>query len=68
MLFELLAARATEHPNKVAVMGEHRSLTYAALYREAGRFALYLETLGLRSGEALLVARSARNVERYALG
>jgi len=42
MLFDLLAQRANEQPNKVAVMGERRSLTYAALFRNAGQFAGYL--------------------------
>jgi len=55
MLFDLLAKRANEQPNNVAVMGERSSLTYAALFREAGQFAGYLETLGLKSGDALLV-------------
>ena len=55
MLFDVLSETAHAHPDKIAVAGERRSLTYSQLHHEASCLALYLEELGFKSGESIFI-------------
>ena len=51
LLHDLLAASATRHPDRVAVVDGDRTLTYAQLDQEANRLARALYDRGVRRGE-----------------
>lgn len=55
MLYQLLAERAAQYPNKKAVVGETRALTYAELHAEAEKIAGYLQSLGLQAGQSIVL-------------
>ena len=55
MLFDLLSENARTHPDKIAVVGERKSLTYSQLHREASCLALSLEKLGFKRGESIFI-------------
>ncbi|MEU0031497.1 amino acid adenylation domain-containing protein, partial [Streptomyces sp. NPDC006335] len=61
---ELIAARATAHPDAVALVCGERSLTYAGLLGRSARLARYLRALGVgpESTVALFLPRGAEMV------
>ena len=55
MLFQLLTEKASQYPNKAALIGESRTLTYRELYTEAANIAVYLQGMGLPSGQPIIL-------------
>jgi len=55
VLLQLLAEKAAQYPNKKAVVGEARALTYGELYAEARKIAGCFQSLGLKTGDAVLL-------------
>ncbi len=55
MLYAALLHQAKKTPDKTAVVGERRSLTFAQLRREVDAIAAYLQQLGIGIEERLLV-------------
>jgi long-chain acyl-CoA synthetase len=55
MLFRLLAEKAAQYPDKVAVIGESRRLTYRELYEEATNTASYLQSLALATDRPVIL-------------
>jgi long-chain acyl-CoA synthetase len=55
MLFQLLAERASQYPNKAAIIGESRTVTYRDLYTEASSLAAHLQSLGIQSGQPVIL-------------
>jgi long-chain acyl-CoA synthetase len=55
MLFQLLADRASQDPDKAAVIGESRTFTYRELHAEAANVALHLRSLGLSAGRPVIL-------------
>src|SRR5262245_52542914 len=53
LLHDALRKRAYEEPERVAIVFEGRSLTFADLYAESNRLAHGLRALGLESGDRL---------------
>src|SRR5215471_20432861 len=53
LLHDALRKRAYEEPDRVAIVFENRSLTFADLDAESNRLAHGLRALGLKSGERL---------------
>jgi len=54
MLYRLLEKQRQKNPDKTAVIGGRRSLTYDQLFQEARRAALYLQAEGIRPGQYLV--------------
>jgi non-ribosomal peptide synthetase component E (peptide arylation enzyme) len=55
VLYAALVHQAKQTPDKTAVVGERRSLTFAQLRREVDANAAYLKQLGIGVEERLLV-------------
>src|SRR5690625_2505748 len=51
----MLAERAADHPERVAVSDERRQLTYRDLAHRAGRLAAGLRELGIMAGDRVVV-------------
>lgn len=55
MLYQALLKIAKKIPDKVAVSGEVRSLTFGALLNEARQIARQLQSLGVKTGDTILL-------------
>ena len=55
MLYRLLGERAWQYPNEPAVISESRVLKYGELYAKATKAAAYLQSLGLREGQSIVL-------------
>ncbi len=55
MIHELLRNTANNHPDKIALIGETRTLTYRELLDESARAAALLNSLGCKPGDRLLL-------------
>jgi long-chain acyl-CoA synthetase len=55
MLYHALEMSSKKYPNKSAVIGEHRALTFSELLRQVGQVARYFQTLRLGPGDHLVV-------------
>ncbi len=59
-LGEALGRRAADHPEKVAIIGQDRALTWAELDAEVNRVARLLAALGIEKGDAMGLCASKR--------
>jgi non-ribosomal peptide synthetase component E (peptide arylation enzyme) len=50
---EILARRASEHPDREAIVDGHRRITYGQLWAEVKRFAEFLRRQGVRRGDVV---------------
>lgn len=55
MIYQLLEFRAKAFGQVTAVCGEHRRLTYRQLYRAAASTAEYLDSLGAKVGDPIII-------------
>jgi long-chain acyl-CoA synthetase len=55
MLYRLLGRRAEVRGEKLAVVGERRSLTFKQLFDEASATAAFFNSCGLRVGDAVMI-------------
>ena len=55
MLYQALVKIANKMPDKVAVSGEVRSLTFGALLNEVRQIARQLQILGIKPGQTILL-------------
>jgi len=55
MLYRLLQKQSRHYGDKAAIIGEERTLSYRGLLREVDQAAIYLQSLGLKVGESMLL-------------
>jgi len=55
MLYRLLGRQAKVRGEKIAVVGERRSLTFKQLFDEAAATAVFFNSCGLRVGDAVMI-------------
>ncbi len=60
---DLIAIHARQTPDRLALIDDTRSLTYAALFDEMNRFAVALQNRGMTQGDSVSVC--ARNSTNY---
>lgn len=55
MLYNVLQQQQRQYPDKIAVVGERRSLSYSELLAEVDNAALFLQSLGHAPGDAIVL-------------